>query len=147
MINIKKSILGCFAVSAAISAAFLLPTPSHAAEASAVVQSAAKVQTGLVQASVELRDKPSLSSHVLGYLKRGERVTILPKHAVLLQGQNVVRRGRLHQRFRQVHPSGHRFGGTVETGWKHGGAETFPERIGSHREGHPDGHEIFGHAV
>ncbi|WP_339321655.1 NlpC/P60 family protein [Paenibacillus sp. FSL W8-0194] len=77
MINIKKSILGCFAVSAAISAAFLLPTPSHAAEASAVVQSAAKVQTGLVQASVRLRDKPSLSSHVLGYLKRGERVTIL----------------------------------------------------------------------
>jgi len=77
MINIKKSILGCFAVSAAISAAFILPSPSHAAEASAVVQSAAKAQTGKIQASVRLRDKPSLSSHVLGYLKPGEQVAIL----------------------------------------------------------------------
>ncbi|MDR9856286.1 C40 family peptidase [Paenibacillus sp. VCA1] len=77
MINIKKSMLGCLAVSAAISAAIILPSPSHAAAATAAVQSAAKAQTGLVQASVRLRDKPSLSSQVLGYLKRGEQVTIL----------------------------------------------------------------------
>ncbi|GIO30385.1 MULTISPECIES: C40 family peptidase [Paenibacillus] len=77
MINIKKSILGFLAASAALSAAFILPSPSHAAAATASVQSAAKLQTGLIQASVRLRDKPSLSSQVLGYLKRGEQVTIL----------------------------------------------------------------------
>lgn len=77
--NIKKYLLGCLAISAAVSAAVILPSPTHAAEAKAVVQSAAASQTGIIQASVRLRDKPSVSSSVLGYLKSGEKVTILEK--------------------------------------------------------------------
>lgn len=79
MINIKKSLLGCLAISAAISAAVILPSPSHAAAAKTAVQAAATTQTGVIQASVRLRDKPSLSGKVLGYLKAGEQVNILEK--------------------------------------------------------------------
>ncbi|GIP27762.1 hypothetical protein J23TS9_28920 [Paenibacillus sp. J23TS9] len=79
MINIKKSLLGCLAITAAVSAALILPSPSHAAASKAVVQSASTSQTGVIQATVRLRDKPSLSSHVLGYVKAGEQVKILEK--------------------------------------------------------------------
>ncbi|MEC0238867.1 SH3 domain-containing C40 family peptidase [Paenibacillus dokdonensis] len=77
MINIKKSLLGSLAITAAVSAALILPSPSHAAASKAVVQSAS--QTGVIQSSVNLRDKPSLSSHVLGLVKTGEQVKILEK--------------------------------------------------------------------
>ncbi|MWV43889.1 SH3 domain-containing protein [Paenibacillus sp. HJL G12] len=79
MININKSLLGCLAITAAVSAAVILPSPSHAAASKAVVQSASASQTGVIQASVRLRDKPSLSSNVLGYVKAGEQVKILEK--------------------------------------------------------------------
>lgn len=79
MINIKKSLLGSLAITAAVSAAVILPSPSHAAASSATVQSASASQTGVIQSSVNLRDKPSLSSRVLGLVKTGEKVKILEK--------------------------------------------------------------------
>ncbi len=77
MINIKKSLLGSLAITAAVSAAVILPSPSHVAASSAIVQSAS--QTGVIQSSVNLRDKPSMSSRVLGLVKTGEKVKILEK--------------------------------------------------------------------
>lgn len=77
MINIKKSLLGCLLLSAAISAAVVIPSGHEAQAASSQVQ--AQGQVGVIQATVNLRDKPSLSSHVLGYVKKGETVQILEK--------------------------------------------------------------------
>ncbi|WP_246073241.1 C40 family peptidase [Paenibacillus dokdonensis] len=79
MINIKKSLLGCLLVSAAVSTAIILPAGSKAEAASAITQKSVQSQTGIIQASVRLRDKPSMSSQVMGYLKSGEKVTILEK--------------------------------------------------------------------
>ncbi|MEC0243733.1 C40 family peptidase [Paenibacillus dokdonensis] len=79
MINIKKSLLGCLLVSAAVSTAIILPAGSKAEAASAITQKNVQSQTGIIQASVRLRDKPSMSSQVMGYLKSGEQVTILEK--------------------------------------------------------------------
>lgn len=70
MINIKKSLLGCLLLSAAISAAVIIPTGHEAQAASASSQVQAQGQVGVIQASVNLRDKPSLSSNVLGYVKK-----------------------------------------------------------------------------
>ncbi|GIP30459.1 hypothetical protein J23TS9_55890 [Paenibacillus sp. J23TS9] len=77
MINIKKSLLGCLLVSAAVSTAIILPAGPKAEAAAASTQKSVHSQTGIIQASVRLRDKPSMSSQVLGYLKSGEQVTIL----------------------------------------------------------------------
>lgn len=79
MINIKKSLLGCLLLSAAISAAVIIPTGHEAQAASAISQVQAQGQVGVIQASVNLRDKPSQSSNVLGYVKKGETVQILEK--------------------------------------------------------------------
>ncbi|MWV47331.1 SH3 domain-containing protein [Paenibacillus sp. HJL G12] len=79
MINIKRSLLGCLLVSAAVSAAIILPAGPKAEAASVITQKSVASQTGVIQGSVKLRDKPSMSSEVLGYLKNGEEVTILEK--------------------------------------------------------------------
>ncbi|MCJ8014506.1 C40 family peptidase [Paenibacillus sp. KQZ6P-2] len=75
----KKSLLGCLLVSAAVSTAIILPAGSKAEAASAITQKSVTSQTGVIQASVNLRDKPSMSSQVIGYLKTGDKVTILEK--------------------------------------------------------------------
>lgn len=77
MINIKKSLLGCLLVSAMISGAATLPAGSKAEAAPALAKQSAEPQNGVIQASVRLRDKPSMSGKVLGYLKSGEKVAIL----------------------------------------------------------------------
>lgn len=82
MINIKKILLGCLLVSAAVSTAIMVPADSKAQAAAAVTQKNETLQTGIIQATVRLRDKPSMSSEVVGYLKNGEKVTILDKSTV-----------------------------------------------------------------
>ncbi|MGG3739625.1 C40 family peptidase [Paenibacillus chibensis] len=77
--NIKKSLLACLLVSAAVSAALILPEGNKAAAASAATQKSVVSQTGIIQASVKLRDKPSMSSEVVAYLKSGDQVAILEK--------------------------------------------------------------------
>ncbi|WP_339322385.1 SH3 domain-containing C40 family peptidase [Paenibacillus sp. FSL W8-0194] len=76
MFNIKKCLIGCLLVSAVIPGAALLPG-SKADAASVSAQKSAVTQTGVIQASVRLRDKPSSSGQVIGYLKNGDKVTIL----------------------------------------------------------------------
>ncbi|GAB6992412.1 C40 family peptidase [Paenibacillus pini] len=77
MINIKNRLLGCLLVTATLSAAVLLPTPSRVDASSAKVQAA--TSTGIIQSTVKLRDKPSMASNVVAYLKNGDRVQIMEK--------------------------------------------------------------------
>lgn len=76
MFNIKKCLIGCLLVSAVIPGAALLPG-SKADAASISAPKSAVTPTGVIQASVRLRDKPSSSGQVIGYLKNGDKVTIL----------------------------------------------------------------------
>ncbi len=78
MMNIRKSLLLCLLLSAAVSTAAIMPAGSKA-EAAAAASKITVSQTGIIQASVKLRDKPSMSSQVVAYLQNGEQVSILEK--------------------------------------------------------------------
>ncbi|MGN7360594.1 C40 family peptidase [Paenibacillus sp. SAF-054] len=75
--NIRKSLLLCLLLSATVSTAAIMPAGSKTEAAAAPKITVS--QTGIIQASVKLRDKPSMSSQVVAYLQNGEQVSILEK--------------------------------------------------------------------
>ena len=73
MLSTKK-LLSAIIITASISTSILIPAEGNVASAAV-----SQTQTGVIQATVNVRDKPSKSSNVIGSLKKGQKVTILAK--------------------------------------------------------------------
>lgn len=73
MLSTKK-LLSAIIITASISSSLLIPTQGNVVSAAV-----SQAQTGIIQANVNLRDKPSMSSNVIGSLQAGEKVTVTAK--------------------------------------------------------------------